>query len=743
MPRKGGKCIGEQEIDNEDHISGRLSSSSVVNIHSPSSTNKRQLPHRATSSSTANSYSKGSDTALSRPLGFGLRRAILIGRRGGPSTPAPSWKVSDSSTLDPSFQHRLHHSRHRHHLQRTHQSKGLVISARKLAASLWELQESPYFNAGPTCAQKNVQQKVISVHLEASLTEQQCVQDGQHLSVPTMSHIGKGSRKRSSISRKSRGEVRILCAKLEEPGEYHILSDYIKAIIANGSRTLTPEILEHGSKAILSSSRCGPTTTSDLLKILNHVWHLEEQHASSMSLVSTLRVELDEARSQLQELLLNEKNFCKEVKSIGTRIAEERASWQEQQQQHITVAIRSIMQDLEIERKSKQKLEVLHRKVAKEFRLARKSLYRALEDLQRERKARQLMEEVCDELAIEIGQDKARVEELKLQSAKVKEEVEEERKMLQMAEIWREERVQLKLMEAKLELEEKNTAFNKLRSQLEAFLKAKRADGSARSVTNDTNQDPDSHSLDIVIGSNLADSFHSRVRRGTLSGRDSGDSGSDQQMKQNAYSDGDDDDDDDDDLHSIELNREPLARTASSKLRSQPFEHCESEILHRVLSGDSVSTSDNCDLLVRRFQGVDTLETARTDRQKNSSGRVDGAIAEGSIQRSCRWVEHTVEGGEIREWREGDLQQWSRKSTKSWSSGVGDSQSLASESPRITMRSNKMDSESVFGHEHDREFGGSQHQPWLSKRVSSPTAMCNRFFDIRNMITTWTGSDSK
>ncbi|KAJ1422393.1 hypothetical protein SESBI_13017 [Sesbania bispinosa] len=80
---------------------------------------------------------------------------------------------------------------------------------------------------------------------------------------------------------------------------------------------------------------------------------------------------------------------------------------------------------------------------------------RYMQDYEKERKARELVEEVCDELANEIGEDKAEVEVLKRESMKLREEVEEERRMLQMAEVWREEHVHMKLIDAKVALNEK------------------------------------------------------------------------------------------------------------------------------------------------------------------------------------------------------------------------------------------------------------------------------------------------
>ncbi|KAH7286641.1 hypothetical protein KP509_32G016100 [Ceratopteris richardii] len=272
---------------------------------------------------------------------------------------------------------------------------------------------------------------------------------------------------------------------------------------------------------------------NEVMMLLNHVRTLEQQHLCNMSLIETLQVELDEARSQLQMLQENQRKFQFKAEAMKTRIAEERSFLKEQEENYIKITVKLVIQELESERKSKQKLEGLYKKAAKEFRLARKSLGKALEDLEREKKARKLMEEVCDELAREIGQDKARVKELKLESLKVREEVEEERRMLQMAEIWREERVRMKLMEAKLELEGKNAALDKLRGQLEIFLKTRMVD----------------HVKSKVVIDEMMDSHH------LTSGRHSVDSSSEQQTKQSeqfngVYAD--------DELHSIEVNCQSL-----------------------------------------------------------------------------------------------------------------------------------------------------------------------------------------
>ncbi|CBI34596.3 unnamed protein product, partial [Vitis vinifera] len=90
--------------------------------------------------------------------------------------------------------------------------------------------------------------------------------------------------------------------------------------------------------------------------------------------------------------------------------------------------------ELEFERKARKKVESMNKRLAK--------------DLNEERRGREAMERVCEVLAKEISSDKAEI-------SWMKREIEEERKMLRMAEVLREERVQMKLADAKFLLEEK------------------------------------------------------------------------------------------------------------------------------------------------------------------------------------------------------------------------------------------------------------------------------------------------
>ncbi|KAI0497885.1 hypothetical protein KFK09_021123 [Dendrobium nobile] len=152
------------------------------------------------------------------------------------------------------------------------------------------------------------------------------------------------------------------------------------------------------------------------------------------------------------------------------RKIEEKAVRRRREHEKIRSVIDAMKEDLNRERKNAQMLEIMNAKLVNELAEAKLSAKQFLQEYEKERKARELIEEVCNELAKEIGDDKAEVEALKLESVKTREEVEEERKMLQMAEVWREERVQMKLIDAKLALEEKYSKLSKLQEEVEAFL---------------------------------------------------------------------------------------------------------------------------------------------------------------------------------------------------------------------------------------------------------------------------------
>lgn len=222
--------------------------------------------------------------------------------------------------------------------------------------------------------------------------------------------------------------------------------------------------------------------TSDEARQIYRQMKLLDQQVNAVSVVSVLEAELEQAHSRIQELETERRSSKKKLEHFLRKVSEERATWRSREHEKIRAFIDDLKAEVNRERKNRQRIEILNSKLVNELADAKLSAKRFMQDYEKERKARELIEEVCDELAKEIGEDKAEVEALKRESLKLREEVEEERKMLQMAEVWREERVQMKLVDAKVALEQKYSHMNKLVADLEKFLTSRTATPDAKDM---------------------------------------------------------------------------------------------------------------------------------------------------------------------------------------------------------------------------------------------------------------------
>lgn len=190
-------------------------------------------------------------------------------------------------------------------------------------------------------------------------------------------------------------------------------------------------------------------------------------------MVSTLNDELIQARLCIRELEAKRKSFKKKVTHLLRKLEEERilSKCRERQKDH--EVIEDLMKELGRERRSRQRIKNLNTNLVSRLANAKLSADRFMKTYEEERKNRRFMEHVCNELAEHIGENKAELKALKRESMKVIDELEEERKMLQIAEVWREERIQMKLIDAKLALEDKYHQVNKLITDVETFLRSR------------------------------------------------------------------------------------------------------------------------------------------------------------------------------------------------------------------------------------------------------------------------------
>lgn len=160
----------------------------------------------------------------------------------------------------------------------------------------------------------------------------------------------------------------------------------------------------------------------------------------------------------------------KDKKCINERNAEEGLSTTEQKQ--ICATAKDLRDDVRKARKNCKMMYILYSKLLSDIAEAKSSAMKFMHKCEKEKKAREFLEDVCIEQAKELEANKAEIRELRIQCAGIQQEVAEERKMLQMAEAWREESAQMKLVDAKLILEDKYSQMNNLIADLKAFLRS-------------------------------------------------------------------------------------------------------------------------------------------------------------------------------------------------------------------------------------------------------------------------------
>ncbi|XP_059668686.1 uncharacterized protein At5g41620 [Cornus florida] len=460
------------------------------------------------------------------------RGAILVGKPRGSrsSTPVPTWRTTASTLRAPDSPV--------YAPSQTGGGKSRPVSARKLAATLWEMNEIP--SPSPSLRDNNKLLKK-DMRVRDRMGVPKSVRSGSlppHLSDPSHSPIseridqsGTGSRQRrpSSISQRHR-------LADHSVGVLDSVSSASLMEIETRSRGQTPCGSIVGVKPRLRDVSNALTTSKELLKIINRIWAHDEQTSSSMSLISALHAELERARLQVNQLIHEQRSDQNEIDYLMKCFAEEKASWKNKECQVIEAAIESVAGELEVERKLRRRLESLNKKLGKELADTKAVLTKAVKELDSEKRAREVMEQVCGELSRDMDDDKAEVEEMKRESEKIHEEVEMEREMLQLADMLREERVQMKLSEAKHQFEEKNAVVDKLRNQLESILRTKRTKEKGRGSLN--------HGNDEEI------TTHLRSRARFVSHQSEG------KEKDGEVEDGVDCEEDsaESDLHSIELN---------------------------------------------------------------------------------------------------------------------------------------------------------------------------------------------
>ncbi|XP_072958677.1 uncharacterized protein [Typha angustifolia] len=392
-----------------------------------------------------------------------LKRAILVGRRGGSTTPIPAWKTNAGSS---SYSTKVSETSQTKQSYNCGEGLRASISARKLATALWQM------NGVPSAEMiRDLQEKIIKKEMRrrrrGNITR--LIHPGSQSTVTEISDQSRISTHMRIIPVSNQKSL----SNEQSRRSSDLLSNASGMEISTSSRNLASATSAREKTSHLNYLNSSLTASRELLKVLVHVWGPGEKDSSVISLMSALCSELDQAHVHVHELIREHRSRSSQASCSRKCSSEERKAWKNKEQERIRDEVQSIMNNLEKERNSRKRAERLNKKLGMALTHMETSLLEATKELERERRSREIVERVCGELVRGIGEDKAEVEEMRRESVKVQEEIEKEREMLQLADEWREERVQMKLSEARHQFEEKNAAIDQLRNELEAFLTSK------------------------------------------------------------------------------------------------------------------------------------------------------------------------------------------------------------------------------------------------------------------------------
>ncbi|CAN6201481.1 unnamed protein product [Urochloa humidicola] len=210
-------------------------------------------------------------------------------------------------------------------------------------------------------------------------------------------------------------------------------------------------------------------TSTELLKVLNRIWSLEEQHAVDVSAMKGLKRELHHAQACIQELMQERQQYHHEIDSLARQVTEDKMARRNKDQEKIKSALRSLQEELEDERRLRKHSETLHRKLGKELSEMKSAFCKAVKALEKEKKTTCLLEDLCDEFAKGIRNYEEEVRMLKQKHVK-EYEYKFDKSVVHISEAWLDERLQMRRTDTREDLSGKTSITERLSSEIESFL---------------------------------------------------------------------------------------------------------------------------------------------------------------------------------------------------------------------------------------------------------------------------------
>uniref|UniRef100_A0A2P2MYS7 Uncharacterized protein At5g41620-like n=1 Tax=Rhizophora mucronata TaxID=61149 RepID=A0A2P2MYS7_RHIMU len=405
------------------------------------------------------------------------RRMVLVGKRGGPSTPSPTWRLQFSSPNHDDNNGNSNPIQHFLSTTTTTAAAAASVSARKLCANLWEIQPQldPSLRkmskkvAGSKEARRGHHYKDNKAFvLPTPLADPPNISPHHQ---PASANMLRNHRAASPLDHDQSVERNGCALKPLCPASCGSSME-----VAPYKPLGTPSWLNFkGRRAELSYSL---KTSTELLKVLNRIWSLEEQQASNLSLLKALKMELDDSRFQVKVLLKEKEKNRQEMEGLLKQIADDKVVRKNKEHDRIKAAIQSVQEELGDERKLRKHSESLHRKLTQELSDVEACFSNALKELERERKVRILLENLCDEFAKGIKEYEQQLRLLR-QKFNVSRET-PDRLFLHISEAWLDERIQIKLADSRGDIAQKSTIVDKLGLEIKTFLQARHSVGLRR-----------------------------------------------------------------------------------------------------------------------------------------------------------------------------------------------------------------------------------------------------------------------
>ncbi|QHO52012.1 hypothetical protein HN51_021082 [Arachis hypogaea] len=382
-------------------------------------------------------------------------RSFLLKGGGGTccTTPPPSWRLEEElpSSQSPSKNNPNANAFH-------HPLQDSSLSSRQLCATLWKIQS---YNQQQT--QVSRMNSPASIRIRRRRCRRRIRQLAQPPDTPFDQKSSASSLKRhvaSTFVQQHRSVESDGCVEMEA-------APYNPSLTRSNSTDF---------KGMIGESSYNVTTSKELVKILKRIWSLEEQHASNVSVMKALKTELYHSEALMKELLQEKKMNRKEIEDLMKRIKVEKLVRKDKVHERIKTAVKPVEEELDNERRLRKHSESLHRKLARELCEVKASFAGCLRNFERERKARILLENLCDEFAKGIRDYEQEVYSLRRNSEKCSEEEKGlDRLILHISEAWLDERMQMKLSESGNDFMERNSIVDKLGFDIETFLHAKRS----------------------------------------------------------------------------------------------------------------------------------------------------------------------------------------------------------------------------------------------------------------------------